>query len=101
MKKDDVVAKLVEIHRDYQRGGGYDDEDKVQPPTSPLDGLKGFESDFIPEIVRRLARDLGHPFPEGTRVKNIYVSQDGKRKLSIEEIAQRFIDTYAGQEAKA
>lgn len=101
MKKEDVVAKLVEIHRDYQRGGGYDDEDKVQSPTCPLDGLKGFESDFIPEIVRRLARDLGSPLPEGTRVKNIYVSQDGKRKLSIEEIAQRFIETYAGQEAKA
>lgn len=99
MKKEEVVAKLVEIHCEYQRGGGYDDVDQVQPRTCPLESLKGFESDFIPEIVRRLARYLGYPLPEGTRVKNIYVSQDGKRKLSIEEIAHRFIDTYATQEA--
>jgi hypothetical protein len=101
MKKADVVATLVEIHRDYQRGGGYDDVDQVVPRTCPLQGLKGFESEFIPEIVRRLARELGHPLPEGARVKNIYVSQDGKRRLSIEEVAQRFIDTYAMQECEA
>ena len=64
-----VIAKLIEIHRQYQRDGGYSDADKVSPTICPLKDLQGFDSDFIPEIVRRLARELGHPLPPGKRVK--------------------------------
>ena len=60
--------------------------------------LKGFESDFIPEIVRRVARELGCPLPKGTRVKNIYVEKG--RKLSIREIARKFIEKYAPKGCK-
>ena len=71
----------------------------VSPRSCPLTDLQGFDSDFIPEIVRRLARALGHPLPEGTRVKNIYVSQDRQRKLTIEEVAKRFVAMYAPAES--
>jgi hypothetical protein len=90
----DVVAKLVEIHQHDQREAGQDDADKVTPFCCPLTDLKEFDSLLIPAIVRRLARELGHPLPKGTRVKNIYCSPDGRTKLTIREIAGHFVATY-------
>jgi hypothetical protein len=95
MNANEVTEKLVAIHRDYQKDGGYDDAAGVRATTCPLTDLAGFDSDFIPEIVRRLAKDLGMEFPAGTRVKNIYVSDDGERKLTIAEIGRRFLQKYA------
>ena len=94
----DVIAKLVQIHQEYQRSGGFDDADKVTAEVNPLDDLKGFESDFIPEIVRRVARELGNPLPKGTRVRNIYVEKG--RKLTIREIGKKFVEKYAPKEVK-
>jgi hypothetical protein len=95
-----VVTHLVDIHRDYQEAGGFSDSGSVSSRSCPLTELQGFDSDFIPEIVRRLARTLGHPLPEGVRVKNIYVSQDRQQKLTIEEVAKRFVATYLSAESK-
>jgi hypothetical protein len=98
MATDDVVAKLIQVHREYQKTAGFDDGDKVTADSCPLSDLAGFESDFIPEIVRRIARELGHPLPKGTRVKNIYVEKG--RKLKIREIAKKFVEKYAAKEVK-
>jgi hypothetical protein len=94
MHQDDVVRQLIEIHRAAEADGGFD-PDRVTPSACPLTGLKGFDSQLIPQFVRQLARELGHPLPKGTKVKNIYVSKDGKRKLTIDEVAHRFLETYA------
>ena len=94
MELKEVTDKLVSIHREYQKLGGYDDSDSVSAKSCPLTDLNGFDSDFIPEIVRRLAKELGRPFADGTRVKNIYVSEDRKKKLTIKEIGRRFIKMY-------
>ncbi len=98
MGTDDVAAKLAQIHREYQQNGGFDDGDKITADSRPLADLNGFESDFIPEIVRRIARELGNPLPKGTRVKNIYVEKG--RKLTIREIAKKFVENYASKEGK-
>jgi hypothetical protein len=90
----DVVRTLIQIHRAAEADGGFD-PDRVTRSTCPLTGLKGFDSQLIPQFVRQLARDLGQPLPKGTKVKNIYVSKDGKRKLTIDEVARRFLETYA------
>jgi hypothetical protein len=90
----DVVRTLIQIHRDAEADGGFD-PDRVTPGACPLTGLKGFDSQLVPQFVRLLARILGHPLPKGTKVKNIYVSKDGKRKLTIDEVARRFLETYA------
>jgi hypothetical protein len=92
MAESDVVEKLIELHREYQEAGGFDDMEKVLADSRPLGDLKGFESDFIPEIVRRAARELGCPLKKGVRVKNIYV--DNGRKLTIREIARKLIEKY-------
>lgn len=96
MDVNEVIDKLVAIHREYQDGTG--DADKVTPDACPLSDLKGFDSDFIPEIVRRVARELGHPFGKGTRVANIYVA-DGQ-KLKIRDIAGKFVEKYGPKGAK-
>lgn len=98
METDDVVAKLIEVHREYQEDGGFDDAKRVTADARPLADLKGFESDFIPEIVRRVARELECPLPKGTRVKNIYV--DKGNKLTIREIARKLVEKYARKECK-
>jgi hypothetical protein len=93
-----VVAKLSEILRDYQDVGQDRGTEHITPDTKPLADIKGFDSHFIPEIVRRLARELGHPFPKGTRVRNILVERG--RKLSVREIAGKFIDKHAPKGCK-
>jgi hypothetical protein len=100
MELSDVIAKLVEIHQHDQRESGQDDADKVTLSCCPLIDLKGFDSLLIPAIIRRLARELGHPLPKGTRVKNIYCAPDGRKKLTIREIAERFVATYAREGGK-
>lgn len=93
-----IADKLIEIHRSYQAAGGYEDGEAISEQTCPLADLQGFDSQFIPEIVRRLARELGHPLTEGARVKNIYVSADRRRKLTIKQIAERFAASYIREE---
>jgi len=98
MKVADVIGKLIEIHKVYQADSGFDDTDRVTADARPLADLKGFESDFIPEVVRRVARELGAPLPKGTRVKNIYVERG--RKLTIREIARKLVEKYAPKECQ-
>ena len=100
MELPDVIAKLVEIHQHDQRESGQDDADKVTPSCCPLTDLQGIDSLGIPSTVRRLARELGHQLPKGTRVMNIYCSPDGRKKLTIREIATRFMATYAPEVCK-
>lgn len=92
MDQSDVIEKLVEIHKNDQAEAGQDDAAQVTATSAPLSDLKGFDSLLIPGIIRRLARELGHPLPKGTRIKNIYVLQS--KKLTIAEIAGRFIEEY-------
>lgn len=98
MTLDDVTAKLIELLENYQ-----DESEKTKNPlhkdTCPLGEMAGFESDFIPEIVRKLARELfGEPLPKGTRVRNIFVEKG--RKLTVEEIAKKFLSAYAPKGVK-
>lgn len=92
-----VATKLVAIHKEYQEQGGFGDAAKITASSRPLGGLEGFESDLIPEIVRRLARELGHPLGQSVRVKNIYAEKG--EKLSISNISQRFFDLYVPKDA--
>lgn len=95
MQIDDVIAKFKQVHRDYQEAGGFKDSEKVTADSRPLADFEGFESDFIPEIVRKIARELGRPLEKDDRVKNIYV-HDG-RKLSVREIANKFVEKYGAK----
>jgi hypothetical protein len=94
-----IVDKLVQMHRVIQDDCGYDPA-TVTSHCRPLEDLPGFDSLLIPGTVRALARELGRPLPKGTKIKNIYVTEDGKCNRSIREIAQAFLWTYAAEGKK-
>jgi hypothetical protein len=87
-----VAAKLAAILREYQEPGRTSENEPITPETKPLADMKGFDSHFIPEIVRRLAAELGQPLKKGVRVRNIFV--DSGRKLTVGEIVRKFIEKY-------
>jgi hypothetical protein len=93
-----VTAKLAAFLPDYQDAGQNPASDRITPDTKPLADIKGFDSHFIPEVVRLLARELGEPLPKGTRVRNIFVEKG--KKLTVREIAQKFIEKYAREGCK-
>ncbi len=95
-----VAEKLVQMHRERQIDCGQDPE-VVTPDCCPLDDLAGFDSLLIPGIVRELARELGMPLPKDAKIKNIYVTDNGKRKCPINEIAETFCRLYGSEVTEA
>lgn len=94
MSEDIVVKTLTEILKECQEAFGHDDGGSINGQTVPHGGLKGFQSDVTPTIVRRLARQLGEPLADDVDPENIFVSSDKKKKLTVKEAAQTFMDLY-------
>jgi hypothetical protein len=94
MNIEQVTAEFVAILKEFQTQLGHDDADTVTPKTRPFGDLKGFQTDLTPTIARRVARRLGHPIPEDVVVINVFYSEDGRQKLTVEEAAKRFIERY-------
>jgi hypothetical protein len=94
MNLEQVNKELVGILKECQKILGFDDADGITPKTRPHGGLKGFQSDIVPTIVRRLARKLGNPLPEGIDPVNIFAADDKKQRLTIEEASKRFLERY-------
>ncbi|MDF1811542.1 MAG: hypothetical protein P1V20_04995 [Verrucomicrobiales bacterium] len=92
MTIDTIVNNLVDLHKEAQEDGGFDDSDTVSPNTVPLNDLEGFDSMLIPQLTRELGKAIGHQIPKGTKIKNLYC-KDGEMK-SIREIAESFIATF-------
>lgn len=87
-----VEQAFIEAHKDIQEDLGQGAV--MSRSTTPLSDLKGFRSVLIPNIIRNVARRLGMAPPGGKEIRNIYVSKDGRQKLSISYIAQNFRDMY-------
>ena len=97
MDFENVITKLSEILADYQ-DPSQDPADRIDPDIKPLGGIKGFDSHFIPEVVRRLARELGDPIPKGTKIRNIFVERG--KKSTVREIAGKFVEKYSRKGSK-
>lgn len=93
-----VLGHLKALHREIELDAGKD-PDAVHDDVLPLDGLGGFDSPLIPNVIRGLARCLGIELKKGKRLLNPYVDASGK-KLALSGIAKRFCELY-GKEAKA
>lgn len=89
MEYENETGKLIAILADYQDADQDQASACITPYTIPLADIKGFDSLFIPEIVRLFARELGEPLPKGSKVRNIFV-ENGK-KLNVNEIARKYI----------
>jgi hypothetical protein len=83
MDEANVTEKLIEVLQEIQRNSGYEYE-AIVADTCPLVDLEGFDSKLWPVAIRMLEKNLGAKIPES---KNIYVSADGTKKLTIKQSA--------------
>jgi hypothetical protein len=93
MNDDAVLERLKELHREIELDAGKDPA-VVTDDVLPLDGLGGFDSVLIPNVIRGLAKALGVPLAKGVRLRNPYVASDGKTKLTLRNVAKRFRELY-------
>ena len=92
-----VLEHLRRLHRDIEADAGYDPT-AVRDDVFPLDGLNGFDSLLIPNVIRGLARAVGRPLRKGVRLRNPYVGSDRKTKLTLRGIAKRFCALYGKED---
>lgn len=99
MDEDTTLGHLKGLHREIETDAGKD-PDLVGDDVLPLDGLGGFDSTLIPNVIRGLARSMGVTLAKGVRLRNPYVAADGKTKLTLRGVAKRFCELY-GKKGKA
>lgn len=88
MDKESVMQQVVQAVVQVQEASGRA-TGGIGATTRPIGGAPGFDSLNGVEITVVLSRSLGHELPDD----NLFVSQDGKRALSISEVADNLCNT--------
>jgi hypothetical protein len=83
LTQDKVRKKLILLLTDIQNSSGYQPKN-ISGSTCPLRELEGFDSMVSVASIGELATVLEIDIPYD---KNIYISQDGKRLLTVDEVA--------------
>lgn len=94
MDKQQIVDKVVQTVAEIQEASGRSTVG-IGLSTRPVGGLEGFDSLNGVEATVMLSDSLGVNIPEDC---NPFISKDGKRALSVGEIADS-LGTYLGLEA--
>ena len=96
MDKQEIVSKVVQTVTQVQKVSGRSSAG-IGLSTRPVGGVEGFDSLSGVEATVMLAESLGVDLPGNY---NPFVSNDGKRALSVGEIADN-LSAYVGAEAIA
>ena len=96
MDKQEIVTKVVQTVAQVQEMSGRSSAG-LGASTSPVRDMEGFDSLSGVEATVMLSESLGVDLPEDY---NPFISKDGKRALSVGEIADN-LRTYIGAEAIA
>ena len=96
MEKQDIVAKVIQTVAQVQELSGRSSAG-LGASTRPARDMEGFDSLSGVEATVMLSESLGVDLPEDY---NPFISKDGKRALSVSEIADN-LSTYVGAEAIA
>lgn len=96
MDRQEIVTKVIETVAEVQDVSGRPSAG-IGVSTCPVGGVEGFDSYSGVEATVMLSESLGVDLPEDY---NPFVSSDGKRALSVGEIADT-LSTYIGAEAVA
>jgi len=83
LTQDDISKKLIILLTDIQNSSGYQ-PGNITGSTCPLRELEGFDSMVSVASIGELATILDIDIPND---KNIYVSKDGRRLLTVDEVA--------------
>jgi hypothetical protein len=78
-----VEAHLIEVLKTIQSDSGYE-EVSIDGSTVPFADLAGFDSKVGPYCIGLLQKITEIKIPDN---KNIFISKDGKRRLSVREAA--------------
>ncbi len=79
----EIRNKLISLLTDIQHNSGYQ-SNGISGSTKPLRDLEGFDSMVSIASIGELATVLEMDIPYD---KNIYVSKDGRRVLTVDEVA--------------
>jgi len=90
MTIEDIRTRLIDVLRLIQEESGYP-AIEITETTCPVVDLVGFDSKMWPVSMGMLSDELGIEIPVDV---NIYLTPDGKRKLTVAEIAARVL-TFA------
>ena len=82
MEKEEVTEKLIHAIAEVQKMSGRPLE-AINSATKPVGGIQGFDSLNGVEAAVILSESLGCELPAET----LFVSEEGKRALSIDEIS--------------
>jgi len=97
MKQNDVEVQLIEVLQSIQSDSGYNGS-QIVGTTCPLSNLEGFDSLLWPVAIGMLATALDVNIPND---KNIFLSEDGKRPLTISESAAVVCEMVSREEHQA
>ena len=92
MNKEEVMAKVVQAATEVQRVSGRPSVD-MGGNTRPIRDLAGFDSLSGLEATMHLSELVGCEFPDDY---NPFVSKDGRRALSVQEIAAEISSRFIG-----
>ncbi|MGH9438105.1 MAG: acyl carrier protein [Terriglobia bacterium] len=85
MTADSIRTAVLEVLEEVQKLTGRPWED-LAPTAIPIDDLEGFDSITAVEATAMIEQKLG---AENLNLITAFVSEDGKRPLSIEEVGER------------
>ncbi|MDJ0616017.1 MAG: hypothetical protein QNJ63_04565 [Calothrix sp. MO_192.B10] len=94
MTPEDVKVKLIEVLQEIQKDSGYEGQ-PITGTTCPIDDLGWFDSLLCPVAISMLATTLNANIPND---KNIFLSEDYKRRLTINESADVVCEIVSREE---
>lgn len=84
MEKQEVISKVIQAVGEVQDASGRS-SGQIGPTTRPIGDVKGFDSLSGVESTIVLSESLGCDIPD---TFNPFISPDGHRALTVEEIAE-------------
>jgi acyl carrier protein len=87
MDRQAIVQQVIQVLQEVQSRSGHEPVE-IGEDICPLKDLPGFDSLTSVEATVELARRLENHIPD----ENIFVSDDGRRRLPVREIADRVYD---------
>ena len=87
MDRDDIVHQVIEAVTQVQETSGRS-VGEIGPDSRPLKDLQDFDSLCGVEATILLSEAVGHELPD-----SVFAPQEGSRVLSVNEIADRVLDS--------
>jgi acyl carrier protein len=89
---DDVQSTVLDVLREVQKLSGREWSD-LAPETKPIGSLDGFDSLSAVEATVMIEEKLGCKLD----IDSVFVSDDGRRALTLKEISERLSKLLTGK----